>query len=347
MEQTRQLKRISFRVITALVSVAGTLAALETAARVLTAPPADALFSDRDLRIEGRDFVRVDSRRGFALVPGYANRQFQVNSHGFRGEELPSDIENHFVVLAAGESTTFGWGVDHGDDYPTQLQEMLAAAGVTSRPVTVINAGVPSYSSSQTLLYLQEILPQRKPDLVLVSILWNDVWFATLSNWYPDVLVFQQPVGWRRVLLNHSALYRRLTIQPPPQGNPVDLPNDAALDQYQENIRQLIATCRRFDCPLAFVQPPFDGDHLPETGINPFGHVRFSKAFLVQTAEQFLARLAAEADRHNVPVIDHRLSLKDLHQKELFLDLLHPTPQGNALMARDVAAALQEHRLIR
>ena len=82
----------------------------------------------------------------------------------------------------------------------------------------MVNAGVPSYSSSQVRLYVEEILARRRanPDLVLVSVQWNDVWYSALPNWYPELLVYQQPAKWRMFLIVNSHLMRRIMIREVP-----------------------------------------------------------------------------------------------------------------------------------
>jgi phospholipase/lecithinase/hemolysin len=37
-----------------------------------------------------------------------------------------------------------------------------------------------------------------------------------------------------------------------------------------------------------------------------------------------------------IKLINHPLSLDNLHQQRLFLDALHPTPEGNRIMAKSV-----------
>ena len=101
----------------------------------------------------------------------------------------------------------------------------------------------------------------------------------------------------------------------------------------------MIATCREHGIQLVFVEPPFDGDHLPEAGLNEF-QVRYSKDFFIETSLTYLQRLHARATKYHVPVIVHRLDMRNLHQKELFLDMLHPTPAGNRMMASDIYSSL-------
>ena len=320
-----------------LLVLLGLALGLEAAARLFVASDARPLFADSELRTRGRPFVEPQPKRGFALKPGFEDALYRIDGDGFR-KGLPA-APGAPTWVALGESTTFGWGVADGDTYPAQLQQALAAMG---RPVRVINAGVPSYSSSQVLRYLEEILAGgKKPERLLISIMWNDIWYSTVLNWYPHLLIYQQPPPWLSTLLNHSVLLRRILMQPlPAQAQPVDRFNADALAHYRDNLRAMLRLAATHGVEVALVEPPFTPDLLPEQGLNEF-HVRYTRPFFLQTAAQYRAAMAEVAAEFGVPVVDHRLSLSAGGAPSgYFLDLLHPTPEGNRLMAEDVAATL-------
>ena len=70
------------------------------------------------------------------------------------------------VVLALGDSLTYGTGASPDTAYPTVL------AGLTGWHV--VNAGVPGDTSAQALQRLPDLLAQHQPRLVIVSIGGND-----------------------------------------------------------------------------------------------------------------------------------------------------------------------------
>ena len=322
-----------------LLVLLGLAAGLEGAARLFLTPDARPLFADTELRTRGRPFVEPHPTRGFALKPGFEDALYRIDGDGFR-EGLPA-APGAPTWIALGESTTFGWGVADGDTYPAHLQALLAAQG---RQVRVINAGVPSYSSSQVLRYLEELLAGgRKPERVLINIMWNDVWYSTVLNWYPDLLVYQQPPAWLSTLLHHSTLLRRILMQPlPAQAQLVDRFNAEALAHYRDNLRAMLSLAAKHGIAVALVEPPFAPALLPEEGLNEF-HVRYTRPFFLEVAARHRAAMAEVAREFRVPVVDHRLSLsKGGGQRQYFLDLLHPTPEGNRMMADDVAAALRQ-----
>ena len=316
----------------------------EVVARKLCHQEFEALFPRRDLAFRAGPFVEGHPVRGLALVPGYDDGFHRVNAAGFRGPELPEDLSRRFLIVALGESTTFGWGVAEGEDYPRRLQAILEEQGYEA--VHVVNAGVPAFTSTQTLLYLREVLAGGlEPDLVLVSALWNDIWFSTVLGWQPHLLVHRPPPLWRRWLLESSGLYRCVLLSRVAESGLVDVFNEEAFERYLANFEEIFELARRHDLPLVLVDPPFDSSHMPAQGLNRF-HVTLTRDFFVATAGKHLAALAELAERYDVASAHHRLSIEDLDQGDLFLDPLHPNAEGNDLMARDVATFLIEHDMI-
>lgn len=86
--------------------------------------------------------------------------------------------ENHtdragLVVLALGDSFTFGSEVESGDSWPAQLEKKTGAR--------VINAGVGGYGIDQMILLGQRLAPIIKPDVVLLSFIPDDIKRMRLS----------------------------------------------------------------------------------------------------------------------------------------------------------------------
>lgn len=96
-------------------------------------------------------------------------RHFQVNSSDrrLRGGDFPQQpASGVFRILAIGDSTTFGWGVEDQQAWPAQLEAKLAARG---REVQVLNAGVPNLGYDSMAAYLRVMAPALGLHGVVIS----------------------------------------------------------------------------------------------------------------------------------------------------------------------------------
>jgi acyl-CoA thioesterase I len=92
---------------------------------------------------------------------------------------LPSDA----VVLAFGDSVTYGVGAGAGEDYPSQLS---ASSGLD-----VVNAGVSGDTARAAGARLAPLLSRHQPDLVIVELGGNDFLRKTPE---PQVKTFLQGI---------------------------------------------------------------------------------------------------------------------------------------------------------
>jgi len=133
-----------------------------------------AIYEDFALYIPDRDlFWKMRSNSSFdvenvvyRMRDEALNWHFETNAVGHRGAPYPA-TSTAPVIVALGDSSTFGFRVDDDDTYPSQLQRALREKGLPG--ATVVNYGVPGYSSFQGRRLLEEILAHNQPDVVLLS----------------------------------------------------------------------------------------------------------------------------------------------------------------------------------
>jgi len=298
--------------VLANLAVAIALAAvLEVGARVFFPRPIQELFDDPSVFVRKRPYVESHPTRGFALKPGYAAGEISINAADLRGAEVTGSLVDRDVVLAVGESSTFGWRVADDQSYPSRLQCELDEL-VLTRPAYVLNAGVPSYSSAQVERYLSELLPRYRPSLVVASCLWNDALFACLPNWMPEYLVQQAPRRWRRLMLRYSAVYRMLAIPDEQPGGL--LHNERAIAFYRGRLAEIARHCHAHGAKLVFLAPSVDPGHVPQAGMK-IGRRTIPKADFLTLLDAFVASLHDVASHVGVPVlrIDSRAAILNSH----------------------------------
>jgi lysophospholipase L1-like esterase len=107
----------------------------------------------------------------FRLKPSgeghFFKSRIRINRLGFRGAEI-ADKGREYRIVALGESSTFGVTLNAEDKpWPEVLEQMIEQSLRPSRPVRVVNTGVPAYNIGHNVTRLEsEILP-LKPDMII------------------------------------------------------------------------------------------------------------------------------------------------------------------------------------
>ncbi len=76
-------------------------------------------------------------------------------------------LSQNAVILAFGDSLTYGTGVSKGDDYPSILSNLSGR--------DVVNAGVPGEISQSGIARLAEFLEEYQPELLILIHGGNDI----------------------------------------------------------------------------------------------------------------------------------------------------------------------------
>ena len=136
---------------------------------------------------ETRGRFMSDATFGYVLTPNFRDStgNFSHNSYGFRGPDFPLvKPAGGLRVVLLGASTVYGIFVKDSETAATQLQKRLRD-WLPTRPVEVLNAGVPGWTSLQTVSNLKRRVLPLDPDIVIIMDGRNEV-FPQLFNHYQE-----------------------------------------------------------------------------------------------------------------------------------------------------------------
>ncbi|MGH9384286.1 MAG: SGNH/GDSL hydrolase family protein [Vicinamibacterales bacterium] len=238
------------------------------------------------------------------------------NPQGFRGATIdPERRPGTLRIIAIGDSNTFGWEVDEGANWPSQLQGLFSA----SRPgAEVINAGVWGYTSFQGRHRFKEVLAFR-PDLVLVSFGGNDAHPVTV----PDAEYVRRHDRIERVTRATKKLrLAQLAVAVWDRAHMMSgggrLGPRVSLEDYKTHLREIVHGGKARGVQVILLTRPYVG-----TSADLVSWKTYAPAYNVATIEI--------GQTENIPVIDLYAAFKD--HPNVFDDEAHFGVQGHRMAA--------------
>jgi lysophospholipase L1-like esterase len=161
-------------------------------------------------KVRGRFLIA--SPTGYKLTPNFhiespPGREYTHNSLGFRGPEFSLEKPPGTLrVVLMGASTVYGLSVGDRDTAAIVALELLEAA-LPDQAFEVINAGVPGFTTEDTLLNLKHTVLGLSPDYVVVMDGRNEMFPQTYNHYVDSYDHFRiaddeelrlQHVGWKR-----------------------------------------------------------------------------------------------------------------------------------------------------
>jgi lysophospholipase L1-like esterase len=248
------------------------------------------------------------------------------NPQGFRGAPIDATKPTGTLrIFALGDSNTFGWDVDEGANWPSQLQRLFA----TSQPNTeIINAGVWGYTSYQGMRRFHELLAYQ-PDLVLVSFGANDAHQVTVAD--ADYVKRHDRIEYltratRRLRVAQLFVQGWDSAMRPSVAGP--LRPRVSLDEYRSNLREMIEAGRARHLTVVLLTRPFVG-----SSDDPASWKTHAPAYNAATRE--IGR------DEGVPVIDVYDAFRN--RPDLFDDESHFGVEGHRVAAQMIHAELMKY----
>jgi len=255
-----------------------------------------------------------------------------INDQGFR---YPVDLgpkkKDEFRIIAFGDSSTQGWGVDDNSHYSAVLQKMMNGSACPRQSVEVISAGVNAYPNSLVAEKLKEVVEDNvvQPDVAIVAYSYN-------SNFekLPTLQGAEREKFLRRVavksIVRRSALYnfliegvlrrvayyqlRHLVIA----GSLATINGSFEPDvtQFNAGLMQSLQLCHAHNIQMVLLLLGSQGETAPE---HPF-----QKAMM-----EF-------AQANHVPLLNMIDVVRTQDQDAMFMDPAHPSAAGHRLIAGEL-----------
>ena len=165
---------------------------------------------------------------GTELIPNQKSEFLNINSHGFRGQEIELEKSNQtYRIFMVGGSTMFGMGATSDQTTIPGYTQMLVNTIEVDYDIEVINAGIQNANTKTERNLIEQKIIKFNPDLIIMYDGWNDLREGfdsntTIKNWNAicdlgiknniDVIVSLQPIaGFGNKILTEQELNYSIT----------------------------------------------------------------------------------------------------------------------------------------
>jgi len=274
----------------------------------------------------------------YGLKPGFTREGEPLrttNSLGFRGPEVVvPKPEGVYRIVCLGGSTTYSDAVADDETYPIVMEAMLRERH-PDRNIEVVNAGVPSYTTAESLANFAFRCIELEPDAIVVYHAANDYRPRNYVNFEPSYFHYRKV--WDGTLRNRSTgdlpeLRGGINplIQLPPladNGKPVENVERAGIGAYTRNLTSIAGLARAHGVSTVFVTFLADPDS------------EWSDERMLRGMAEHNAAMQQVADRSGALLVD----LADLMQPVgMFHDPVHLNVEGCKVKARVIANGLSK-----
>ncbi len=280
-----------------------------------------------------------DESRGWTVAPSQVIEQgdvlCRINSLGMRGPELGAKGEEELRLMTLGDSTVFGTGVAEDSVFGSVTAKALSQS--TGRRVQLANGAAPGHDSSQSLATLRLHGATVAPDWVVIANLWSDVYRHPQSEALAEQI---------RGPLNHLATYRLLKRALAPwltarkvrwiaSQEDIGAASDGSqsripLRNYLGNLEALAEEATALGATPVFLVLPapmdFDGAPLPPV------------------VQEYRAAMAQVAATQGGLLVSGPAAFREADAgMAWFMDQVHPTAAGHAILASSLVDVLENH----
>ena len=252
-------------------------------------------------------------------IPDVPGRKWSMttNAQGLRGQDIKAQKPG-YRVLALGDSTTFGIGVDDDETWPALLQELLDPTGTT---IDVINAGGHGATSIQGLTYLLTRGLELQPNVLIVTYQFNDCAEAPFND-LTELVRLKNKEG------ASTQLRDMVTKLDPTAANEPRRRKRLTEGEFLDAMIEIGALCRRRGISLVYLSWPTQPELNTGIPLSPY-------RALIKTA----------ADITQYPMLDLLPVFQSAPEPPL-LDIVHANELGCQLVASRLDAFLVEQKIL-
>lgn len=304
-----------------------------------------------------------------------------INSHGFRGEEItlqkPAGVIRIFVL---GGSTVYCSRVSYESSHVRRLEKALASR-YPDRTIEVLNAGNHWHTTEHSLIKYLFKIKDYDPDVIVLYHAINDLYRsfspakwahgdyrADYGHYYGPVshIVFEHAAPAHPLIAFDSLVAARIAavfrsnfatdLRGKQTGTPVEVFDFPSLMAFRRNMEAIAAIIPEDGVQLVLATQPFfyrrdlspaerELIEFPTMFCAMEGNRYPSIDSMVRGMNAFNAVTVEVAREHGLPLID--LESRIPKTTDAFLDDVHYTAEGNALVAGTIADFLVEQGLVK
>jgi lysophospholipase L1-like esterase len=263
-----------------------------------------------------------------------------INHQGFRYPvDLVAKQKDQFRVIAFGDSTTQGWGMDDTQHYSAQLEKMLGASGCNRENFQVVSAGVNAYPNSLVEEKLKLVIedPTFQPDVVIRSYSFNTN-FENLPKLQGEARKqFLRRVEFKSIvrrsaiynffiedLFREIAYYKLRHVLMQGSLSTIEGNGDLDVAGFNASLKESLQLAQSHHSQLVLLV--LGGDGLTkDADMHPFQR----------------AMLQFAQDEH-VPVVNMIEVMRNKDQSAMYMDPAHPTVAGHKIIADELYKVIRQ-----
>ena len=285
-------------------------------------------------------------------------RNITINSLGYRGKDFKLiKTPGTFRIVCIGGSTVFGIGSSSDKTtYPQFLEDRLNAK-IPGKKFEVINAGVPGYTTAESLINLELRLLDLSPDLIFIYHAYNDFkpnrapnFKSDYSHWrYREAIYIGRPFS------NNFRFYTKLrnlvlknipkkSNSPFPELKRFDTVSTEGVKAFERNLKSIvyIAKSKNIKVILSTFVIPLNDENLKKDPEMFKSLLYFTPSLtykgILDARTKYNNAVKELAKKENIPLVDcDKIMPQSL---EFFDDYVHFNDKGAMLMGENIARTI-------